>query len=465
MRTRQVVFTLIALALCVFTGCTGQGTVSPAAERPRTETATNKPAASAVPPTQVPTGTPILPAPTAGPTAMPTMVPLPKPALRQFIITFWTPPPITEDSLRQIADGGFNLVMINPVAPSYGRKLMDLAHSLGLMVMLTDPVISPYRLDLAGDIQELTENFKDHPALWGYFLTDEPGANLFPDFARLNRLLLENDPQHFPYINLFPNYASPGALGTADYKSHVRSFVEVVGPAILSYDHYALTPQGDRPGYFANLELIRSEALRADIPFMQIILATPFPGVRDVTSADLRYQVYTTLAYGAKGISYFTYAVPNVSTFGDGLLDRAGNPTPKWNWAREINLEIAQLGRWLLELRSTGVYFTHPPEPECAGIERSSLVASASGGRLQLGEFLDEAGQPWLMVVNLDREQAVNARLVLKGGERNVQVVSKLDGNLQRLECADAQDCRLTDDGYLVALSLAPADGILLRLD
>ncbi|MCE5259614.1 MAG: hypothetical protein LLG44_11255 [Chloroflexi bacterium] len=398
-------------------------------------------------------------------TAMPTSVPLPKPVLDQFIITFWTPPNITHASLRQIADGGFNLVMANVVSPSYGKKLLDWAQELGLKVMVTDPVLSPYRMNLEPDIQDITSAYKDHPALWGYYLTDEPGADLFADFARLNRLLLENDPNHFPYINLFPNYAVASQLGTEDYAGYIRTFIEVVQPAILSYDHYALTPNGDQPGYYANLEVIRSEALLAGIPFMQIILATPFPGVRDVTAADLRYQVYTTLAYGAKGISYFTYAVPGASTFGDGLLDRAGNKTAKWEAAREINLEVAQLGKWLLGLESTGVYYTQPPEPECAPIADSSLVLDASGGKLQLGEFIDEAGARWLMVVNLDRDKVASARLTLGAEVTAVQMVDKTTGALVPLVCADAQACRQTDAGYTLTLEFAPADGVLLRLD
>ncbi len=397
-------------------------------------------------------------------TAIPTSAPLPKPGLDQFIITFWTPPNITRASLRQIADGGFNLVMVNVISPSYGKKLLDWAQELGLKVMVTDPALSPYRMNLESDIQDITKAYKDHPALWGYYLTDEPGADLFADFARLNGLLLENDPNHFPYINLFPNYAVASQLGTEDYASYIRTFIEVVQPAILSYDHYALTPNGDQPGYYANLEVIRSEALLAGIPFMQIILATPFPGVRDVTAADLRYQVYTTLAYGAKGISYFTYAVPGASTFGDGLLDRAGNTTAKWEAAREINLEVAQLGKWLLGLESTGVYYTQPPEPECAPIADSYLVLDASGGKLQLGEFVDEAGARWLMVVNLDRDKAASARLTLGAEVTAVQMVDKTTGELAPLVCADAQACRQTDVGYTLALELAPADGVLLRL-
>jgi hypothetical protein len=343
------------MLLYLASGCANQA-VQPTPEPPTT---VENNSSTAVVETPKPTTTvALLPPPKAIPTQTTPAGLLVKPQLSEFIVTFWWPPAITQANLQQIADGGYNLVMIYPIAPSYGLKVLNWAQELGLKVMLTDPNISPYRVNLEADIKEITDAYKNHPALWGYYIIDEPSANQFTDLAKLHSLLLQDDPLHFPYINLFPNYAVASQLNTPDYATYIRRFVDTVKPSILSYDHYALMDSGDRPGYFANLEIIRAEALRAGIPFMQIILATPFPGVRDPSAADLRYQVYTTLAYGAKGISYFTYAVPD-SSFGDGLLDRQGVPTSKWYAARDINWEVRRLGPWLLGLRSTGVFIRH----------------------------------------------------------------------------------------------------------
>ncbi|MHB1354372.1 MAG: hypothetical protein ACYCZF_00175 [Anaerolineae bacterium] len=457
---RQV---LVALILCsLILGCVNQP-VMPAATPHETDEPT--PTTAAVE-TLVPTSTATsLPSPTTTP--MPTAaaeIPA-KPQLSEFIITFWTPPTITQASLKQIADGGFNLVLIYLITPSYGIKLLDWSLELGLKVMITDPNISPYRLNLEADMQELTDDFKNHPAVWGYYITDEPGAKQFADLARLNGILLKADPLHFPYINLFPNYAVASQLETNSYASYIRTFIETVKPAILSYDHYALLEVGDRPGYFANLEIVRSEALRAGIPYMQIILATPFPGVRDPSAADLRYQVYTTLAYGAKGISYFTYAVPDAS-FGEGLLDSEGVPTAKWYTARDINWEVRRLGSWLLGLRSTAVYYAPAtPELECQTLTGDGVVLKASGGRLQIGEFIDAENHRWIMVVNLDRTRAVTASLLLRAPVSQVEEVDKTTGQLSALACREGTDCRSVADGYHVTIDLEAADGRLFRLD
>jgi len=63
-----------------------------------------------------------------------------------------------------------------------------------------------------------------------------------------------------PLVDLFPNYAGPDQLGTVDYERRIQTFLEAVRPPILSYDHDTLMEWGDRPEYFANLEVVRRQS-------------------------------------------------------------------------------------------------------------------------------------------------------------------------------------------------------------
>ena len=68
-----------------------------------------------------------------------------------------------------------------------------------------------------------------HPALYAYFITDEPNAAQFPALGRLVAYLRERDPAHLAYINLFPTYATNEQLGnTGDtvtaYREHLRQY-------------------------------------------------------------------------------------------------------------------------------------------------------------------------------------------------------------------------------------------------
>ena len=50
--------------------------------------------------------------------------------------------------------------------------------------------------------------------------------------------------------------------------------------------------------------------MRHDVPFLLIVQAMPHGPYRDPTEAELAWQVHHALAFGARGISYFTYWTP-----------------------------------------------------------------------------------------------------------------------------------------------------------
>ena len=192
---------------------------------------------------------------------------------------------ITYESMQRIAEGGFNLLMVSPVAPTRGNKLLDWAQQLELKVTLTDPYLSPYRVSLEADIQEITASYKDHPALWGYYIIDEPGADQFADLARMNRLLLQNDPAHFPYINL-PQLCR-GQPTRHVQLSAVRAHLHGRPTGLFSYDHYALTLEG-QPGR-GTTQTSRLSAPKRCVPafpLCRILLAIPHLD-HDVNEADL----------------------------------------------------------------------------------------------------------------------------------------------------------------------------------
>ena len=69
---------------------------------------------------------------------------------------------------------------------------------------------------------------------------------------------------------------------------------------------------------FANLEAVRSAASAHKPPFWNIVLSNSHFTYAEPSPAGLRFQAYTTLAYGGRGISYFTYVSPNTGELPTG---------------------------------------------------------------------------------------------------------------------------------------------------
>jgi hypothetical protein len=399
---------------------------------------------------------------------------------REFLITFWCPPPATDECLARVAAEGFNLTWV----PATG---LDVAARHGLRAMLTSPLLKPETLDdpaKRAELDALIARVRHHPALEAYHLTDEPGAGAFPGLGRFVAHLRERDPAHFAYINLYPTYANEKQLGVgADaterarvgyptnfagvgtddqtvlrYREHLRRFIEIVQPDLISYDHYHFLkkPDGtptDGRQYFLNLGLIRLAALEARRPFLNIIQANTIEkNWRLPNAAELRWLVFTTLAYGGRGISYFTYWGPPAY---NGLYQN-GTPSPLLPAVVALNTELARLGPALLRLESLGAYHTAPLPFGAEPLPADAPVQVTGAGGFVLGLF-GEAGRPAaFLIVNRDytRPAEAEVRVELHGGT---------------LEELDRQGGGWTAAGPLsrdrvVRIALAPGDGRLFRV-
>jgi hypothetical protein len=212
----------------------------------------------------------------------------------------------------------------------------------------------------------LINRVSKHPAFYSYFLTDEPNTSQFADLGRLVVYLRQRDPSHLAYINLNPTYATPEQLGAKTYCEYLRRFVAEVKPALLSYDHYQFYVAGDvnNWAYFVNLGLMREAAQKAGIPFLNIVQAASWePSVRVPNGDELRYLAYTTLAYGAHGISYYVYSAAGHK---GGMVNADGSPTPLYVALKSINPEFSAVATELQSLQSLAVYHAGMMPPGAA---------------------------------------------------------------------------------------------------
>lgn len=272
------------------------------------------------------------------------------------IVTYYCGPPLTDAAARQMAEGGWNLVWVN-------EKELDVAQRHGLRGQLVDVLLDPVTLDdpkRRERLDALIARVSKHPALYAYYLIDEPRAAQFPALRKLVAYLRERDPAHLAYINLAPTYARNDQLGikgdvVVAYQEYLRQYVDIVRPALISYDHYQFALSGDYPQYFLNLAMIRRASLDARVPFLNIVQASSWAidTMRVPGGDEMRYLVYTTLAYGGQGISYYVYTCADHR---GGIATAEGTPTPLYHALKTLNREFIGIAKEIQALRSLGVY-------------------------------------------------------------------------------------------------------------
>ncbi|HOX55831.1 MAG TPA: hypothetical protein P5205_03875 [Candidatus Paceibacterota bacterium] len=369
-----------------------------------------------------------------------------------FPIMAWNWTPKDPAVLQKMKDCGLT------VAGFVSPETLDACQAAGLKAIVSDTRTSGYdwgNVDEAKarqNVASLVGEVGQHPALYGYYLRDEPNAALFPGLAKVAKLIRELSPGKWPYINLFPDYADAGQLGTSDYAEHLERFIAVCGPAIISYDNYSLMDDGSlRANYWSNLEAVRAASRKHGLVFWNIVLSSAHFNYREVGAADFRFQAYTTLAYGGRGLSYFTYFTPSHGNYRMGPIDQFGNQTPTWYFMQHVNLQIQKLAPTLLHLTSDAVYHFGSVPSGTSGPPTNSLVTGVGGDNFMAGDFTHRDGTRYLMIVNKDLSKSRVCSPSFRQAPRRVQHVSAYTGGLTSFEGEDVW--------------LAPGAGVLLKVE
>ncbi len=362
----------------------------------------------------------------------------------RYPIGLWVAPPPSETTVEryaEIAAAGFTFVIgidgcggfcaPGETTTAENAAMLKAAHANDLAAIVFDTRVSNVQVHPPDQwrqvIADVLREYEPYPAFAGFDLRDEPHASLFPYLGGINDVLRELDPSVLGYVNLFPTYASPEQLGTSTYQEHLDRYVAEAHPDFISFDHYPLLgPSPEiREDYFHNWVLVRDRALRSGLPTWVFILACEHYGYRLPTEAELLWQVNVSLAYGCKGIQYFTYWTPPLPGFYQALVTVDGQLTPLYDAAQRVNNDHLQpVGRQLLPLISESVTHAGEATPP-VGVEvftGDDWVAATSGSPVILGRFRDgkHHNQRWLLVTNRVFDAAATTTLSLRPSVRAV---------------------------------------------
>ena len=330
----------------------------------------------------------------------------------RFLISFWVDPPADdqmEERYREIAEANFTAVLggFGANTPEQVERQLDLCQKHGLKALVSLPGYRAGAVQGAGAIDAVKEadQFPDHPACWGYMTKDEPHSSLFPNLKFMVDHLHETRPGKLTYINLFPNIASAQQLGAENYDQHVARFVNEVQPDVLCMDHYPFmeSARDSREGYCQNLAVMQKYALERRIPFWNFFNTMPFGSHEDPTESQLRWQIFTSLAYGAKGVLYFCYWTPGGGEFpkGGAIIRRDGTKTRHYAQAKRINAALKNLGPALMELTCQGTYRVKP-EDDPTRILHDTPIKAISKGDYLVGVFKHSDGRHAVLLSNYE---------------------------------------------------------------
>lgn len=271
--------------------------------------------------------------------------------------TYYDPPYVgVEDAAErtrqwQLArEAGFNFVLDNRIEHGYTPRddrdaARNAAREAGFEVLLTD---NSLRAKVGESV--LKARMKALTADGGIYYADEPREADLDRVRTAARAAREACPQRLFFVNLLP---VQGFTSWEAFERYARSYAdEQTALPVLCFDnyhpatHFAVSP--DQPGYFSNLALMRQ--LSGERPLWSYIKTRSNVARRDPNSqrAFLWLSAFAPMAYGAKGLLYFTY---DRYETGDIRRDFDYRTKPGWNQRLYAELPGEPAQKFLCRLR------------------------------------------------------------------------------------------------------------------
>lgn len=348
-------------------------------------------------------------------------------ALPRFTLFGWVSPPhesTTAARYAELVDAGFNVTVLaweDVGTLEENRKRLELTRTLGVHNLILDNRLD--RIEVANPstyavVDTIAQDYAGEPSFFGYYLGDEPAKSDFGWLARVFDILRERDPSHPGWNNLLGRMAFPTR---ESFLAYTRAYADTVKPIVLCNDHYEFLLKGDRGTFMENIVGLATVARERALPFWGIVQLVQHRSYRPVTRELLSWQVGHWLAYGTRGIGYFTYWTPAPDTFWQwqpSMIEwGTGSRTPLYDMVKSLNTSVRPIGEALAELQWLTTEHSGSLPLSATEFAPDSLLLAVEG-RAAIGTFVDSLGTPHMVLVNSDSAAARTLRLTLPASRR-----------------------------------------------
>ena len=297
----------------------------------------------------------------------------------------------TEKHIKDIADCGIDFM----TCVEYDKAMLDLFNKYHIGAVVSGVVPGWWGSDgkHAGTLKDknpldvyvkAAAKYKDYPAVWGIDIGDEPSALDFPHYGKVFEKVKELFPANFPYLNLYPNYASVAKntaeqtvnqLGTKTYQEHIAQYIKYVPADYLCYDFYLYSI--NVPLAYENLRIVSDACLGSGRSMWIVLQVNSDKEDKWISENGLRFQAYTAMAFGVENIIWGCYTA---GWWYNNVLDEKGNKTEQYDKLRHINAEIHRLGEPYMKYRRVRTDFVSFQGTKwLEGVKQSSLPTLSNG--------------------------------------------------------------------------------------
>lgn len=262
--------------------------------------------------------------------------------------------------------------------------------------------------------REVYEVFKGHPALYGFFVGDEPG-----DIASVNSCIEVMNmqrrvaPELRPYVNLMGSsfererHMFPGKT----YNDFMEDLAKRSLCDMICFDTYTqMINDGGVTNYFIGLKAQTDAAYHAGIDIWATCLTSAHYAYNVPSEYQLLWQITVSAALGCKGIIWFRlYDKKIAPEYYGSPIDEYGCKTPQYDMLRRCQRRFNdQYGELLMRLHRKQVFITGIQRGDWQMFNSSShdcVKAVQTFENTVVSFFEDDDGNEYLCLVNSEMYQ------------------------------------------------------------
>lgn len=301
---------------------------------------------------------------------------------------------ISDEIFSKLSECGINMIKQSNLDaksdPEGQIKILELAEKYGMAVYVRHSDVygrhggEEFTTEAIGNA---INQFANYPAFAGIDLVDEPGTDYW--WSTLPQGFITDYAQRVDLLNDMRISFGANAIGAIQPslgetgERYLTDFCSILKPPYLCHTNYTF---GGHPDDISDddahkqmrqslyiLDKCRSYANEYKVPLWRYLNAggqmtdagtaydstTLYP-----TEGQMLWEVNTTLAYGGKGLSYFTLIQPLHFSYAKsepydsnrtGLIGVWGNKTPYWYGAKKANEQVAAIDHVLMNSVNKGI--------------------------------------------------------------------------------------------------------------
>ena len=309
----------------------------------------------------------------------------------------------TDYHFSKMAECGMDMLTIE--SDDNWLEQLDLANKYGMkgVLFVNGPAGDYYRDPNDTKLTNIIAVAKNHPALAGYQIFDEPHL-MYLNQIKIEKARVEEldpNPEHPVYVNMGPSNASEATYGVKEYEDYVEILVSQLDLKFITFDQYPVYEGYIDPSWPRTLDIIFNTAKRHNIPFWAFTLCC-WEWYRETPNLEnIRLQCNVNLAYGAQVNQFFVYRATSGTNFAPLMND--GSYTTAYDYCKAYCTEMHNRGYVFAgcnvkQLRCKSFFGAYldsfgsadlPPQIKGMKIDGEAIVS-----------FIENKGNEYIVVVN-----------------------------------------------------------------